>query len=438
MNRITVQKFLDTEVVDFASYSTIRAIASYIDGFKNSHRKVAYVTKYMNNKETKVSILSGEIMAKSQYLHGDISGSIISIAQNFSGSNNIPLLTREGNFGTRFTPEASATRYIFTNKEKYFNLILNPEDDSILIEQSFEGDIIEPRFFVPTLPLLLCNGSEGIATGFAQKILPRNYKDIIKYIKAKLSNKKTPEVIPYFNNFNGTIKHDNSNQFIIEGTFKRVSKNRILITEIPIGYSLDSYTKVLDKLQDNGLIRKYTDKSEDDKFIFEVQFDLKYLSKATDDNILDIMKLKKKISENYTCIDENNKIKIFNNIYEILDAYIKIKLLYINKRKQYKIKKYTEKISELEDRIKFIKAVVQEKLIINKQKIETIIKNAKELGINNTENHLKMQVQSFTLEKLKELNIEIVTKKSELNELKKLLDYDIWMNDISNLVKGLK
>ena len=58
---MTVTNFLENEVVDFASYSTIRAIASLVDGFKNSGRKVAFTAMKRSNKETKVSILAGII-----------------------------------------------------------------------------------------------------------------------------------------------------------------------------------------------------------------------------------------------------------------------------------------------------------------------------------------------------------------------------------------
>lgn len=433
-NKIKVQTFLDTEVADFASYSTVRAIASVIDGLKNAGRKVIYSTKHRPNKEAKVSILAGIIMSETEYLHGDISGSIISLAQNFPGSNNIPLLTREGNFGTRFTPEASATRYIFTNKEKYFNDIFKSDDDAILIEQNFEGVKIEPRFFVPTIPLIVVNGSEGIATGFAQKILPRNLKDTIRYIKSSLKNTKKPELLPYFNDFNGTVhKQENINQFLIKGVFERIAKNKIRITELPVGYSLDSYIKVLDKLQDTGVIRNYVDKSENNKFIFEVQFDFKFLTKNTDNNIFEKLKLQKKVSENYTCIDENNRIIVLNNIYEVIDKYIDIKMKYIKKRKEYKINLFNTEIEMLQDKVKFIKAVINNTLIINKQKYDNIVKKSIQLGIKYIENHIRMSVQSFTFEKLKELNDEIKDKKENLISLKKMSESNIWIQDLDNL-----
>ena len=135
-----ITDFLNNEVVNFASYSTLRALASYIDGLKNSHRKVVcYMLLNNVTKEKKVFNLSGEIMTSMEYLHGDISGSVITLAQNYPGTNNIPLLSREGNFGTRFTNEASATRYIYTAKDKMFDYLFNKSDINVLPEQYFEG-----------------------------------------------------------------------------------------------------------------------------------------------------------------------------------------------------------------------------------------------------------------------------------------------------------
>ena len=170
MNRMSIKSFLDNELCDYAKYSTIRAIPSCIDGLKNSGRKVIYSAQSELNKETKVSVFAGITQLKTVYLHGDISEPIVKLARNFCGSNNLPLLKASGNFGTRMLPEASATRYIFTEKQPYFNKIINPLDNDILISQEFEGEGIEPRFFVPTLPILLLNGSHGVATGFSSTI----------------------------------------------------------------------------------------------------------------------------------------------------------------------------------------------------------------------------------------------------------------------------
>ena len=434
----TVTKFLNEEVVNFASYSTMRAIASAIDGQKNAGRKVIYSMMNRSNKDTKVSILSGLIMTDTEYLHGDISGSIVTIAQNYVGTNNLPLLTREGNFGTRFETGASATRYIFTAKEKYFDNIFNKADNNILIEQYFEGTKIEPRFFVPTLPLILINGSEGIATGFAQKILSRNIDNIKKAITNILQSKKIDSklLIPSFNGFNGTVEQgDTTNQWLIKGTIKRLSGGKFEILEVPVGIDLQSYIKVLDDLEDDKFIKSYKDKSEDDKFHFEVTMSPSDLSKFTDDELLQKFKLVKRISENYTCLDENNRVKVFENAEEILRSFVKIKLEYLQKRKDFELQKLEDDIKIDFSKFLFIKNIVENKLTINKrkksdietdlEKIDNIIKRD-----NSFDYLLQMNILSLTEERMNKLQEDIKIKKDSLDKLKLKSPEDIWREEI--------
>ena len=117
----------------------------------------------------------------------------------------------EGNFGSRFTQSSAAPRYIFSAGEEIFFKLFNLYDNNILKNQTFEGSKIEPVFYVPSLPLLLINGSEGLSTGFAQKILPRNPENIIKLLEYKLTGKKISKeeidklLVPYYKGFRGTI-----------------------------------------------------------------------------------------------------------------------------------------------------------------------------------------------------------------------------------------
>lgn len=434
----TVTKFLNNEVVNFASYSTMRAIASYIDGQKNAGRKVIYSVSNRPNKDAKVSILSGLIMTDTEYLHGDISGSIITLAQNYAGTNNLPLLTREGNFGSRFETEASATRYIFTAKEKYFDSLFNKEDNNILIHQEFEGTKIEPRFFVPTLPLILINGSEGIATGFAQKILSRNIDSIKKAIKLILVNKDVPEdlLYPSFNGFNGNIvQGDTANQWLIKGTIKRLSPSKILIDEIPVGYDLKTYINILDDLEENKIIKSYKDKSENDKFLFEVTMSPSDLTKFSDDDLLVKLKLIKKVSENYTCLDENNRVKVFDSALDILKSYIQIKLQYTQKRKDYQLQKLEDDIKLDFSKYLFIKNIVEDKLIINKRKKAEIESDLEKIDNIITRDGsfdylLNMSIQSLTEERMNKLQDDIKTKKESLDLLKQKTPEQIWKEEI--------
>ena len=434
-----ITDFLNSEVVNFASYSTLRALASYIDGLKNSHRKVVCYMMLNNlTKEKKVFNLSGEIMTSMEYLHGDISGSVITLAQNYPGTNNIPLLSREGNFGTRFTTEASATRYIYTAKDKMFDYLFNKVDLSVLPEQYFEGTKIEPRFFMPTLPIILINGSEGIATGFAQKILSRNIDDIKKAINLVLENKKIDKklLIPSFNGFYGIVEQgDNINQWLIKGKIKRLSGGKFEITEIPVGIDLQSYTKVLDDLEDDKFIKSFKDFSKDDKFHFEVSMSPSDLAKFSDDDLLQKFKLVKKVSENYTCVDENNRVKVFDSVEEILKAFVKIKLEYLQKRKDYQLQKFEEDIKFDFSKFLFIKNIVDNTLIINKRKKDDIVNDLEKIDNiikkdNSFDYLLGMNILSLTEERMNKLQEDIKSKKSELDKLKNTDIKDIWLEEL--------
>jgi DNA topoisomerase II len=110
----------------------------------------------------------------SAYHHGEVSlqTTIVTLAQNFVGSNNVNLLLPIGQFGTRNLggKEAASARYIFTSLNPVTRLLFNEQDDPVLEFLEEEGQSIEPKFYLPILPLVLVNGAEGIGTGWATSI----------------------------------------------------------------------------------------------------------------------------------------------------------------------------------------------------------------------------------------------------------------------------
>ena len=444
-NKTEIKNFMETELVDYASYSTLRAIASLADGLKNSSRKVIHTVQKRNiTSKTKVTNLNSITSLETEYLHGDqvLNGVITGLARNFVGSNNINVLYPSGNFGTRFEPEASAPRYIFTYKAPIFDKIFNPEDNNVLLHQTFEGTDIEPRFFVPSIPMILVNGAEGIATGFAQKILPRNIDTLKDYIKNYIQKKANgsndlPALVPFYKGFKGVIKPGpNNNQWQIEGAFVRKSTTKITITELPIGYSLASYTKVLDDLEDKKIIRNYTDKSDakTDSFEFDVVMDSKTL-KLSDDDIKTKLKLIKTVTENFTVIDENNKIKVYNSPENVLDHYIKLKLHFLQLRKDYLIQKIKDDLLILASKYLFVKNITEGNIQVNKVKKVDIIKQLKAynniITIKGSYDYLlQMKIYNLTEEKLTELHNQIKAKKAQLSEIQAKDIKDIWKEEL--------
>ena len=440
----TVKDFLNSEQADYASYSTLRAIGSLIDGLKNSSRKIVYTSQAKLNSDTKVETFANFAAGFTEYLHGasSLNGVIVSLAQDYAGTNNIPLLAREGIFGSRFRFDASAPRYIYTNKEKYFDKIFNPEDNKVLIKQSFEGNEIEPRFYVPTLPLLLINGSEGIATGFAQKILPRNPLKVIQCIEEYIKTGKVNESLltPWFRGFKGKVSvGSNPGQFIIEGCIEKISLSKLRITEIPVSYQLESYINVLDDLVDSKTIKEYEDLSEDDNFLFEVTMDSKTL-KLEEDKILELLKLKKPVTENYTCINELNRVEEYTSAKEILLHYMDIKVQYTEQRKHTNIADMQDELEVLKSKYFFVKAILEETILINNRKIQDI-----ELELDNHPNIkrvddkydylLNMKITNLTEDMFLKLKEEIKQKKTKYDEYKETPSIELYIRDIESIKK---
>ena len=92
---------------------------------------------------------------------------IVNLAQDYIGSNNMNLLLPNGQYGTRDVggKDHASARYIFTEPAPIARAVFHPSDDPLLTGQKEDGQDIEPEFYMPVLPLVLVNGAEGIGTG---------------------------------------------------------------------------------------------------------------------------------------------------------------------------------------------------------------------------------------------------------------------------------
>ena len=146
--------FINNELRLFSISDNERSIPHLMDGFKPSQRKVLYACrKRSSNSEIKVSQLSGYVSSETCYHHGEQSlmSTIINMAQNFVGSNNINLLNPHGQFGTRLMggKDAASPRYIFTNLNAIVDKLFNADDDNILTYVEDDGTLVEPTFSSP-------------------------------------------------------------------------------------------------------------------------------------------------------------------------------------------------------------------------------------------------------------------------------------------------
>ena len=121
-NSLSISDFLNTELIKFSLNDCKRSIPGLVDGLKESHRKTLYSCFLRNLKYTgktlKVAQLAGYTAEHSGYHHGEqnLYDTITKMANSFIGSNNIPLLYRDGQFGSRLSggKDAANARYICT------------------------------------------------------------------------------------------------------------------------------------------------------------------------------------------------------------------------------------------------------------------------------------------------------------------------------------
>lgn len=141
---INYTDFINKELVLFSNLDNERSIPSLVDGFKPGQRKVMF-TCFKRNlvREIKVAQLAGSVAELSAYHHGEQSlmHTIVNLAQNFVGSNNINLLLPIGQFGTRLHggKDSASARYIFTALNSLTRLLFNPKDDPLLAYINDDG-----------------------------------------------------------------------------------------------------------------------------------------------------------------------------------------------------------------------------------------------------------------------------------------------------------
>ncbi len=439
---VSVKDLINKELVLFSISDNIRSIPSLVDGMKPSQRKIIYACIKRNlYSEIKVSQLSGYVSEKTNYHHGENSlmDTIISLSQNFVGSNNINLLEPVGQFGTRLLggKDASSPRYIFTHLSKEFKKLFNEDDNAILNYLEEDGDSIEPSFYVPTLPLLLINGACGIGTGFSCDVPCFNPEDIKKRLMDLVIDEDAdiPEMVPWYKGFTGTIIKTDTNKWVTKGRYT-VKGNIINVTELPIGTWTDDYKTFLDKLETDGIIFSYKNESTETIINFTIKCPLENVIEWTQNNeVLKKLKLVSHLSANNMHVfNEKNEIVKMESPEEIIFHFWRIRNDYYIKRQQYICNKLSDELIILNAKISFVNDIIDEKIIVFKQKLSSIISQL-EMGkypkISNSYDYLiGMKIHSFSSD-----TIETLTKtRDKLNQeyitYKNYSLMNLWQNDM--------
>ena len=190
------------------------------------------------------STLGGYVSEHAAYHHGEASYTPQSLIwRRLSWSNNINLLVPSGQFGTRLMggKDAASPRYIHTYLSNITKNIFIDKDEPILSYINDDGVIVEPHYYVPIIPMILINGSIGIGTGFSTNIPCFNPTDIVKQLRNKLTGGELTHITPWYQNFKGSIIKTSDKCYMTKGVYKKISANKLEITELPIGTWSDKF-----------------------------------------------------------------------------------------------------------------------------------------------------------------------------------------------------
>lgn len=210
-----ISKFIQNEFIEYSVTNLHRSIGHIMDGLKPSQRKIVWGSylkwgNKTNAKEQKVQILGSFISGETHYRNGEKSlhDSIIKMAQDYVGSNNLPFFRQEGLVGTRTESgkDSGDARYVFVAPAWWLPYVFRDEDVPLLNILEDDGAKMEPEFMLPIVPLQLINGCCGVGTGSATRIPNCNPLDVITALKALLANKRVNHINPWYRNFKGKLE----------------------------------------------------------------------------------------------------------------------------------------------------------------------------------------------------------------------------------------
>jgi DNA topoisomerase-2 len=488
---IPYEEFVDRGLIHFSIYDNERSIPNLMDGLKISLRKILYAAfkKGGLKTEIKVAQFSGYVSEHSAYHHGEASlnAAIVGMAQNFVGSNNINLLEPNGQYGTRLKggSDSASERYIFTQLNRLTRLIYRQEDDAVLTYINDDGQMVEPVYYAPAIPMVLVNGSKGIGTGFSTDVMPHNPLHIIAYIRALLkedTQQHRPVIEPYFKGFKGTIKNISTEtppKYLIKGTYEIIADRKVRITELPIGTWTDDYKEFLEKLMDapaasekdkdkdkdkgkgdkasaatsaTPVLKEYSDMSTDSVVDITVTFHPSYphtpkdLQAAVVDADAGTNKLEKLLglfttqsTSNMNLFDAHEKLRKYTTIYDIIEDYYTERLVLYAKRKAAMLSQLANELRVLTNRARYIQEVLDDKLELRRQTKEAIFAKMTEHGYEHIDGDtefkylLKMPMDSVTDENVRNLLSERDTKRAQHQGLQDTAIQALWTRDLDEL-----
>jgi len=486
---VSYTSFINDELIHFSNADNMRSLPHMMDGLKTSQRKILWAARKRNLvSEIKVAQLAGYVSETAAYHHGEASltAAIVGMAQNFVGSNNINLLAPNGQFGTRLHggSDAASPRYIFTALEPIVATILNKADDTGLRWMEDDGVTVEPEYYLPVLPMLLVNGAIGIGTGFSTEVLPYSPVEIVNALRSRLTDAtddlSSLVLAPHWDGFKGeVIMSADYKGVVTRGQYQFLDDDthRVRITELPVGTWTKDYKEFLegmmtepaekkvkvsaakatkaikakagekaDSVKSNGtadrLLRSFQEayNDVDVDFILQLEPDVYDEARAFPAEFEKKFKLTSSFRlANMVAFDVDGKIRRFSSVGEILESFYVARIDGYATRKKNELARLDSEIVELDARVRFVRAVVEGRLVVANAADEDLLAGLQGLdlpplsggeGLKGYEYLLRMRVDRLKAKAVAELEADLAAVRVTRDTLAAMTPQALWLNDL--------
>jgi DNA topoisomerase-2 len=470
---VPFEDFVNKDLIHFSNYDIVRSIPSVCDGFKISQRKIMYscFKRNLTKQQIKVAQLAGYVSEHSAYHHGEVSlnATIVDMAQDYVGANNINLLLPIGQFGTRIQggKDSAASRYIHTLLDPVASLLFKTEDEPILAYLDDDGQPVEPEYFLPILPMVLINGALGIGTGFSTNVPCYNPLDVTRSIRVLLSSEtddlssetqkvELPDLSPWYKGFTGTIERLDNGKYFSRGRFQRTKPNEIVVTELPIGFWTEDFKELVDNMKHGSPDVKdakhnHSDTAVSCTIVFSSAAVLDaYLSLEEDPSSTKLQQTKlekvlklvsnKNLATNFMYLfNREGRIQKYDTVNDIIREYYAVRLEAYATRKRILLDELQKRARVLENKIRFLQAVIDETIVIHKKNRADLENELSQQGFDRVDDVydylLGIPLYTLTIDKKLELDRQLQDVRSKIDRAEQTSERQMWIEELDDFEK---
>ena len=272
-----VQQIVFEELIQFAIAANERAIPKAMDGLKISYRQAVFTLLQSKGGWQDMSVITGWIKAKTKYHHAEeaMIETLVGMAQDYPGSNNIPFLLGEGGYGSRMGggKDHAKGRYLKGQGSPILRKLFRPEDDILLKYVYEDGDKVCVETYFPIAPPQLFNRSTGVGWGWSSDTPNYHPFDIFNSMKAFIAHIKDGQTrrhfttlldLPWYRGYDGIIFRGKKGKILSRGYFQ-MEGYICHVYDLPISVSGSSFEKHLNELQGKGEIEGWKNRTIDVK-----------------------------------------------------------------------------------------------------------------------------------------------------------------------------